>query len=179
MSDQFHQKLRPYTRGVGALRLNKLIRAVERLYRGAPIARVAHPGGLASTVVQRFKIQSVVQDALICYWYDGVNVGEQDVYVAKPWALRGSLTEQTIGALAVTFSAYVEPEYQEKTASASGESDETWKVTPDYEPDQEIIGLDVSLLGGTGVEYTGSDMVTRPVFWLDLNQVGRVWALSA
>lgn len=177
MTDTTPTRLKRYTRGFGYKRLNHMIEAIERNARGVVAPRLVERTHPSVQVARRFIVKSVASDYLVCRYYDGQAEGSVDVYVAKPALFRGSLASQTIGSLVVTFSGYSE-DAQSKTAAASGEDDENWKVTPEWIAEQQIWAINVAAVGGTGVTYENANGVDVPIVWIDDNRDGRVWAVE-
>jgi len=91
-------------------------------------------------------------------------------YVAKPWMLRVAVHDgqtYTIGVNDVTLAS---ASAKSMTASAAGEDDETWVITPDYFED-EVITVRRKDTGITTDEHNSDD-----ILWEDINTAGRCWA---
>ncbi|MES3000117.1 MAG: hypothetical protein V4787_05455 [Pseudomonadota bacterium] len=66
----------------------------------------AAPGTTASGAGQRFRIQSITTDHLVCRTWDGTTLGSTNINVAKPTNVRQSITNEIILGLnwAVTYT---------------------------------------------------------------------------
>jgi len=128
---------------------------------------VAVGGGASGSKAKQFKIKSVSSsDYLMCHSYDGVTEGQEDVYVAKPWFLRGNLTWNGKSRLGVSYSA-TGPQVRIAT---KGTVSETQIVIPHYAVDDIIYAANAE----TGVSTADGKAIT----WIDLNIDGRMWATN-
>lgn len=125
--------------------------------------------------VDRFQIETIAGDYLVCVRLSGLDIAtvtidgvevEDRVNVARPYLLRTSLESHN----SVTF---VYTDDTTRTASASGEDDETQVIVPAYVEEDEILAMRIP--DGTGV-ITDDD---RSVEWVDLNFDARAWAKQA
>jgi len=126
---------------------------------------VAHD--LIELVCGRFRIKSIQGDYLICITWDGFNEGSENINVARPYLLRTVLSSHND----VTF---VYPDNVTRTASATGETDETQVIVPAYAVDDEIIAIK-GIIRGTG----SLSVNNRPIVWQDMNIDARAWAKQA
>lgn len=149
-------------------RIRSAVRAVESM-QGSTSAHLRAPriwpqGGAK---VAQFIVKSVGDDHLVCRTWDGVNEGETDVMIAKPWLLR----KTPFHGLTLNGKTY---SYDSGTARNvdDGNEDEDQVIIPSYtDPSGAVIYAVRGVVGGTGV-VVESD----PVVWLDLNVDGRAWA---
>jgi len=107
-------------------------------------------------------INSQEDDYLKCYF----NSNYQEVYVAKPRALRRSLFD----GLTVDGVSYVYSNAYTRVASADGEDDETQLITPSYYDGEQIIIFH---------HDTGLTVTLGLIVWGDLNTAARAWAVSS
>lgn len=155
---------------------NQLVRRVYDLEGGheAPKQVVPSFGNLAP--IRRFHVMSVDLDWLVCRAFDGSDIGTEDVFVAKPPLLRGSVTAYG----SATYSGY-NVTGTERTSTVSGETDETQVIVPAYITHSDI-GNDFvkdiyavkNPVGGTGVFVDSNDLETE-LSWLEISPA-RVWA---
>ena len=113
-------------------------------------------------------------------YYDYITCEDEDgvpYYVAKPWLLRAEARTGLVldmDSKAVTLTQV--GGYSTMTASASGESDETWKITPPYggpsgaTPGEKI----TAVYKDTGVK----DSNDKYIEWEDTNRAGRSWGVE-
>ena len=139
-----------------------------------PLSNAADLAGVAG--FGRFRIKAVVGDYLNCVEWDGANEGHLDgsgvrvtpnVAVARPPLLRRTVTAHN----SVTF---VYTDDTTRTASASGEGDETQVIVPAYVVDDEIIAIK-GIVRGTGAITAANQRIV----WQDLNIDARAWAKQA
>lgn len=139
----------------------------------APFQRIDPGDDPSQLSLQRFKIVSVEGDYLVCVTFNGVTAGTTNINVAKPLELRTSFTE----ANGVT---YVYTDSSTRTASVSGEDDETQVIIPAYVVDGQIWAVK-NPGGGTGAvgPATTAAPSGRPLVWMDLNMGARAFAKQA
>jgi hypothetical protein len=151
-----------------ASRLNEPIDRVIAA-SGAGLPADVRAGQNAGVTFQQFAVQSVEGDYLVCHAItldaDGEQAeGTQDIYVAKPWLLRTSITERTTsdGVIMYTYASHVE-----RTAILDAET-ETQRITPDYAVGDLILAVR-GIVGGTQVQVDGV-----PLQYMDITP--RAWA---
>jgi len=132
---------------------------------------VAQAAGVA---VKQFKIKETGSgfgsDALICNTWSNDALGADDIWVLKPWFLRGALTwasdlGQDRPRNGIRYTRYTSGS-QTRTAT-KGDEEEIQKIVPAYLPGDIIIGLQMD---------TGAEALGESVDWMDLNVDGRMWA---
>jgi hypothetical protein len=164
--------------GISAAEHNAILDALNRRNTGvAKASQVSNLGDTADGIsFRRFKIETIAGDYLVCLAWDGtttstLTIGETEfeerVSIARPPLLRTSLLEHND----VTF---VYTDDTTRTASATGETDETQVIVPAYVVDDEIYAMR-DPTGGTGVIDDGDGSVE----WIDLNLDARAWAKQA
>jgi len=116
-------------------------------------------------VIRRMVVKSIQNDYLVCRSLDQDDAeASVDIPVAKPPELRHDEDWYPNVTALSTVST------QSVTATIGGE-DETWIL-----PDELVYVANTTQIlavrcGKTGVQTTGSD----EIFWMDLNNAGRVW----
>jgi hypothetical protein len=60
--------------------------------------------GGGGSVSGPYRIKSVRGDYVVCRTWDGSSEGSTDIYIAKPWKLRCSRTQETVGGVTSTFT---------------------------------------------------------------------------
>lgn len=137
--------------------------------RGAIIEMLQEQDGFANILRHHLpnpavmmRLKSSNGDYWTCRRFDGSFEGADDVFVAKPWELRPSVT--AVGPQTYSYSTD-----RERTAT-EGSDNETQVIVPDYVDDESVIFACRAL--NTGV--VGPSSVS--VRWLDLNVAGRGWA---
>jgi len=115
----------------------------------------------------RFRLKSIQGDYLICVTWNGFDEGDENINVARPVLLRTVTTSHND----VTF---VYTDDVTRTASASGEDDETQVIVPAYVVDDEIFAIK-GITRGTGA----LSETHRAIVWQDLNTDSRAWAKQA
>ncbi len=131
-----------------ASRLNRLATGIERIQRDVDAAGMQQADVTpAPPDVRQMQVQSEGEDYLVCRLY-GYSVGSADIYVAKPYKLRGNIATRTV-------------------------SSEDQEILPAYTAEDIIYafgpvrnGTDVAEVDGVGV------------YLIDLNIDGRMWAES-
>ncbi len=118
-------------------------------------------------IVHRFKIKNIQGDYLVCVRWDGVTESDESTSVARPMLLRTSILSHN----GVTF---VYTDYVTRTASKTGETDETQVIVPAYAIGDQIFGTK-NIFGGTGTVSASGE----PVVWNDMNMDARAWAKQA
>jgi hypothetical protein len=122
----------------------------------------------------RYRVKSVQGDYLTCHTWDGTTENTlTDLYIAKSPHLRHSLSAQTIGTNAVTYSGYAISAQYVCTRNAVGTSTQAEMVLPTWQTgtlsDSEIWADTPPL--GTGVTTTAAAVVTL----MDTNRDARAW----
>jgi len=118
-------------------------------------------------ITHRFLVKNIQGDYLVCVRWDGVTEGVESVSIARPMLLRTS----TLSHNGVTF---VYTDNVTRTASKTGETDETQVIIPAYVIGDQIFGTK-NVFGGTGVVSVNGD----PIVWNDMNMDARAWAKQA
>jgi hypothetical protein len=124
---------------------------------------------------QRFKIDAIKGDYLVCLPWDGTTstttingvVIQERFLVARPHLLQTKLLSHN----GITFVYTAD---QTRTASDGVNPDETQVIVPAYAEEDEIVAMR-NLTGGTGVVSAGG----QEVEWFDLNTDARAWAKEA
>lgn len=131
----------------------------------APPARPRFTRGAKSVrpVWVRFKSQG--NDYIVCRSWNGSDEGDTDIYIAKPWKLRHTASNYETITTLTTDDA-------ETVTVSDGDTDETWKITPSYEVDDELYYVAVA---GTGVTVSGVGELGK----IDINVDGRAWAVDS
>ncbi len=129
------------------------------------LPNVADIAGLST--LGRFRIKFIEGDFLQCVTWNGVEEGTERINVARPVLLR----KITASHNSVTF---VYTDNVTRTASASGQDDETQVIVPAYVVDDEIIAIK-GITRGTGAIASGN----KQIVWQDLNIDARAWAKQA
>lgn len=160
-------------RALSAGALNMLRAAIPRLISGGPgisvkkfgdrlVVSLKDSAGAVPGASALATITEVRGTYLICD-KDGAEIA-----VAKPWALRYGVQFPANGG----DLSYVYNDYHTRTAaSASGETTEFQRITPDYEVGEELLVRRVASArifednGGPGI------------VWIDENNLGRCWAV--
>jgi hypothetical protein len=131
-------------------------------------------GGRPSPIspIKRFRLIALRGDYSLCRTWDGINLGSDYVFVARPPKLRRSISAETIGGNVISYT-YSGPTSRIAAFSTFSENqivipwhlglDEIYAAKPD---------------GGTGVVTVAPETVDEPVEWIDLNVDGRAWALA-
>lgn len=126
-----------------------------------------HLDNQTNYIVHRFLIKNIQGDYLVCVRWDGVTEGTESISVSRPMLLRTS----TLSHNGVTF---VYTDNVTRTASKTGETDETQVIVPAYVIGDQIFGTK-NVFGGTGaISSDGS-----PIVWHDMNMDARAWAKQA
>ncbi len=154
---------------ISAREHNQLVDAFNRQFIGVELPRQLSNLGddEGSGVRQRFKIFTIAGDYLVCSPWDGFTDSDERINVARPYLLRTSLESHN----SVTF---VFTDDVTRTASATGEDDETQVIVPAYVIDDEIWATR-DFIGGTGA-ISDTD---EEIEWLDDNRDARAWAKQA
>ena len=138
-----------------------------------PNASVTDSGSGTATVsfvsggVAQYRIKSVQGDYCTCRTWDGTTEGSTDVYVAKPYKLRNSITSATIDGVSVSYS-YTSTVARTATISST---DEDQVIVPRY--------LSNDLIYAVTSNYTGVSVSGTPLTLIDINADGRAWAKEA
>lgn len=118
----------------------------------------------SSAGVSQYRIKSVQGDYCTCRTWNGTTEGGSDVYIAKPYKLRTSITGATIDGVSVSYS-YASS--VERTATISG-SGENQVVVPRYLANDLIFAASSD---HTSVSVSGTELTL-----IDINADGRAWA---
>lgn len=135
-----------------------------------PNASVTDSGSGTATVafvsggVSQYRVKSVQGDYCTCRTWDGTTEGSTDVYVAKPYKLRNSITSATIDGVSVSYS-YTSTVARTATISST---DEDQVIVPRY--------LSNDLIYAVTSNYTGVSVSGTPLTLIDINADGRAWA---
>jgi len=135
---------------------------------------VALGGGGSGSKARQFKITSVAfSDYLICHSYDGGTEGQEAIYVAKPWFLRGTDTWGSITRLNISYE-YQSPASRTATKQISPAISEVRQqdIVPTYVVGDIIVAEECN----TGVTVQIDAETTQAVTWIDINTDGRCWA---
>lgn len=166
---------------ISARQLNETVDQVNRIGRGvaAPVQRKPDSKSLASTVRQ-FKIVSEEDDYLICNAFDGVDSGDVDFKIAKPYLLRRKPFDSELDdppdardGLTFVYQDDVNGDPERVATNESSET-ETQVIVPSYIVG-DIIYATKSVKGGTGVVITINE-IDEKIEWLDDNRDARAWA---
>ena len=115
--------------------------------------------------VQQFKLDTVGNDIVYGYTWDGETAGEELTKIAKPWGLRRTPFDgKTINMIEYSFND------EGKRLAKRGSDSELQVVIPPYHKDSLIYAVS-NVQGGTDVVHEN-----EPVSWLDLNVDARAWA---
>lgn len=117
--------------------------------------------------VSQYRIKSVQGDYYTCRTWDGTTEGGSDVYVAKPYKLRNSITSESIDGVTVSYS-YASTVARTATISSV---DEDQVIVPRYLSNDIIY---VATSNYTGVSVSGTALTL-----IDMNCDGRAWAKEA
>lgn len=137
----------------------------------------ARGGGGTTTSAQLYKITNVKREYLVCRTWDGTTDGTTDIYIAKPFKLRETLTGETIDNIAVAYSYSSSgfDTYLIRTARAtiSGQvTSEKQIVVPRY-----LVGDKIYAMPCSAAVITASDGLSiGTITLIDINVDGRAWA---
>lgn len=122
--------------------------------------------------IQAFKIAQILDDVLECQTWDGETLGEDLIYVAKPWLLRRTPFDgETRDDISYVYSSNTE---RTATIVDTGETEEQvivprWKV---IDSGDDVIFATRGHVGGLLLDEEDYG----DVIWLDENRDGRFWA---
>ena len=156
---------------ITASRLSQHVRRTNALmsvpHAPVQIIRTRERGGSG---VKQFRYKSFKTDYISCLEWDGTTLGVEEVNVALPYMLRQTPFDgETRRSITYTYITG-----QWRTASKSGESDESQVIVMNFHSSDTIYAVS-GVAGGTGVtSETGEEVV-----WQDLNVDGRMWAKLA
>ena len=151
--------------------INRQNTGVDPARQLANVADISNAPGFG-----RFKIKTIESDYLVCVEWNGQDEGHigpsgarvtPSILVARPFLLR----TVTASHNSVTF---VYTDDTTRTASATGEDDETQVIVPAYAVDDEIIAIKGITRGNGAI-----GVANNPVLWQDLNIDARAWAKQA
>jgi hypothetical protein len=125
-------------------------------------------GSITAARVQQYRLKSVQGDYLTCRTWDGSTEGGTDVFIAKNYKLRNSITSQVIDGVTVDYTYTTTVERVAEIATA----EETQVVVPRYLANDLIYAI---ASNATGVE----DAEENPITLIDINADGRAWAKKA
>jgi len=116
--------------------------------------------------VAMYRLKSVQGDYLTCRTWDGTTEGGTDVFIAKNYKLRNSITSQVIDGVTVnyTYTTTVERD------ATIGANTETQIIVPRYLSDDLIFAIYSET---TGVEKDDDELTL-----LDINADARAWAVK-
>lgn len=151
---------------------NMIVDGFNRLFSGvdAPTQGANQQDSVGNRLIARFLIEAIEGDYLEGILWDGFTAptsATPRIHVARPFLLRTSLSSH--GDVDFDYTDNVT-----RTASASGEDDETQVIVPSYEIDDQLIIMR-GINGETGV-ITGAGSVAE---WIDMNIDARAWAKEA
>ena len=135
----------------------------------SPCSEIKFPNGTVTdmgsgvagiNLTSMMRVKSIQADFITCRTWDGSTEGSTDIYVAKSFKLRNSITSAVIDGVTVT---YTYPDTVTRTATIAG-SDETQVIVPRF----LVNDLLLAMIAG----YTGVSSVTL----IDLNLDGRAWS---
>lgn len=158
---------------LSASRLNGPIRAIYDIVGAVAPPRDSSGSPVNYPQLQQFELRSVQKDYLICraVVLDATSteiIGTQDVTIAKPYLLRGSIS--TRGGINYVYNLAV-PGFVERTGTRISDSaTETQVVVPSYIQGDRIFAWN-RVIGGTGVK----DLNNNPVQYLE-QEGARAWA---
>lgn len=130
-----------------------------------------------SIQLKMFKVDRLDTDVIICFTWNGIEKGTDEIKVALPFLLRQTPFDVTtrIGAA----RAGIEYEYSDnnkRLATNVDDEEEDQIIVDSYEVDDIIFAMK-GIFGGTSL-YHDDPTNEKPVVWLDTNVDGRYWALD-
>ncbi len=159
------------THGVAA-KLSEMASAVNR--NSALLDPPSKVDRLLIPVVRMFKLKgSTLEDWDYVHGntWDGTTRGSDDIRILKPWFLRGTFWNDRVSArVGIRYEQFDDAK---RTASKSGEDDETQWIIPSYEINDVIFAIS-NVYGG--FETQTVDPASKDALWMDLNVDGRMWA---
>jgi hypothetical protein len=129
-------------------------------------ADVLTPAGGNGTAVGMFIVKGIFQDYCNCHTWDGVTEGNVNVYVAKPFLLRGSINSENIDGSNISYSNYAANTYVTRVATSGGNS-ETQVIVPRLQVGSKVLAASIT---------TDVNVSNVAVTWIDVNVDGRAWA---
>ncbi len=137
---------------------------VKQLTTGKIIEWDQAGGAGESVTLYRFK--SMGLNHINCRTWDGTTEGSSDVFIAKPFKLRFSITTETIRGTTFTYTGF-DTTNQSRIATGGG-NQETQFITPMYLVNDLIYAMSATTL----VTFAGG-----PVSSVDLNADGRAFGV--
>lgn len=136
------------------------------------LARKLSAGGsgvFASGSATQYRVKSVQGDYLTCRTWDGTTEGSDDVYIAKPFKLRHSITSAVLDGATVnyTYASLANNLDGTRTATPTSGSAETELVVPRWLANDLIYAVQSN---ATGVSVGGNALTM-----VDINADGRAW----
>lgn len=125
---------------------------------------------VSDAVAKQFRLKSAAfSDALRCRTFLNEVEGDDDVWIARPWFLRGGDTWGGVTRLSITYG----PGIFGRDAT-KGEITERQRLIPSYIVGDLIMGIRAE----TGVIVPGTEEDDEPesVKWIDLNVDARMWS---
>lgn len=127
-------------------------------------------GGRAQeSQVAMYKLKSIQGDYLTCLTWDGGTAGTEDVYIAKNYKLRNSISSATINGELITYS--YGQDHVTRTAVDTNGHEETQTVIPYY-----LVG-DIIIAANVAPSMLAADL--SQILWQDLNVDARAWTSSS
>lgn len=139
-------------------------REIERISGGVETLRENVVGRLVPLGVTMFRYKSQGADHVVARQWDGATEASVDTLIAKPYALRNSITSR--GGITYSYTTSVEREADDSSST------ETQVVVPNYVTDDLIFAVRVPR--GCGVSV--GSMPAVALLWLDINVDARAWA---
>ena len=118
--------------------------------------------------VNPYRLKAMFNDYLVCRSWDGLGDGPTDIYIAKPYKLRNSITQETIAGTTYTYTYGAGPDSLNRirTTRIGSTVIENCLVTPEWLLNDLIYGIGaVTLVAGAPTVLMLND--------------GRAWAVEA
>ena len=161
--------------------LQQVVTVLKALGGMGPTSQILPPQD-TSHFVRMFKVKALDKDVIICFEWNGLEKGEDEVKVALPFLLRKTPFDEATREdpeLRAGIS-YVYSEFNLRVATKAGEGeddDETEDqiIVDSYEEDDIIFAMK-GVFGNTSVYHDEEE--EEPIIWVDMNLDGRYWALD-
>jgi len=157
-----------------AKHLDESPKAINRILESVQLPeQVTSPGVQTFTQMRQFRIVSIKGDYLFAEPFNGVSTEGGLIKIAKPFLLRRTPFDGTVGRNGFTFVYTTDTE--RVSTKTSDSTTEIQVIVPSYVV-KDVIFCIKNIDGGTGVTAVVANEPSVPVIWIDMNLDGRFWA---